>query len=207
MPPPPQQKAAIKKEKNAATKAKRLAPKKAPAKRSRASDVEFDASSEELETETSTKRVKTDKKTTTAQAMPTFVAEKKPDFAGKLDLYNMPLDYLRRFAREMKSEFSAQVAIPKAPYFDKDGAEKDPAFCIEDMDIPPFPMRLKYIRAVDTIGYIGEELNFFPKSDDDAVRSNAPGLMADLKLAGRNPSASRCLRKFLMHRCWVQTKG
>ncbi|KAK0449050.1 uncharacterized protein EV420DRAFT_1767108 [Desarmillaria tabescens] len=216
----PPRKAATKK-KIAATKAKSApAPKKVPAKRSRSSDVESDASSEVSEPEAPAKRVKTDTKTTTAQA--TKAVDEKPDFGGKFDLYNMSLDYLCRFAHgetdyeaiyiailehQEKSEFSAQVAIPKAPYFAEDGAAKDPAFCIEDMDIPPFPLLLKYIRAVDTIGYTDMELNFFPESDDDAVRINAPGLMADLKLARRNPSASCCSGKFLMHRCWMQTKG
>ncbi len=132
----------------------------------------------------------------------------------------MSLDYLRRLGndyealynaileRQEKSEFSAQVAIPKAPYFAEDGAAKDPAFCIEDMDMPPFPLRLKYIRSVDAVGHTDEELNTFPESDDDSdsVRANAPGLISDLKLAGRNPSARCCSGKFLMHRSWTQTK-
>ncbi|SJL15042.1 uncharacterized protein ARMOST_18524 [Armillaria ostoyae] len=213
MPP----KRAATKKKSAATKAKNPQPKKASAKRARASNVESDASSEESEPEVPAKRVKTDEKTTT-QA--TNVVVEKADFAGKFDLYNMSLDYLRRLGndyevlydaileRQEKLEFSAQVAIPKAPYFTEDGAAKDPAFCIEDMDMPPFPLRLKYIRSVDAVGYTDEELDFFPEGDDDSnsVRANAPGLMADLKLAGRNSSARCCSGKFLMHRSWTQTK-
>ncbi|KAK0190105.1 hypothetical protein F5146DRAFT_1054022 [Armillaria mellea] len=193
-------------------------PKKAPAKRGRASNVESDASSEESEFDVPTKRVKTDEKTAAAQA--TNVIKEKANFAGKFDLYNMSLDYLSCLGndyealydtileRQEKSEFSAQVAIPKAPYFAEDGAAKDPAFRIEDMDMPPFPLRLKYIRSVDTVGYTDEELDFFPEGDDDSdsVRANAPGLIADLKLAGRNPSARCCSGKFLMHRSWTQTK-
>ncbi|KAK0209810.1 hypothetical protein IW262DRAFT_1486295 [Armillaria fumosa] len=73
---------------------------------------------------------------------------------------------------------------------------------------PPFPPQLKYIRSVDAVGYTDEELDFFPDGDDDSdsVRANTPGLMADLKLADRNPSARCCSGKFLMHWSWMQTK-
>ncbi|PBK88045.1 hypothetical protein ARMGADRAFT_1085021 [Armillaria gallica] len=132
--------------------------------------------------------------------LPTFVVKEKADFSGKFDLYNMSLDYLRRLGndyealydaileRQEKLEFSAQVAIPKAPYFAEDGAAKDPAFCIEDMDMSPFPLRLKYIRSVDAVGYTYEELSFFPEGDDDS------------------DPARCCSGKFLMHRSWTQTK-
>ncbi|KAK0231767.1 hypothetical protein EDD85DRAFT_971440 [Armillaria nabsnona] len=204
--------------KPAVTKAKNPPePKKSPAKHARASNVESDASSEDSESEVPAKRVKTDGKTKATEA--TNVVKEKAGFSGKFDLYNMSLDYLRRLGndyealydaileRQEKSEFSAQVAIPKAPYFAEDGAAKDPAFCIEDMDMFSFPLRLKYIRSVNA-GYTDEELNFFPEGDDDSdsVRANAPGLIADLKLAGRNPSARCCSGKFLMHRSWTQTK-
>ncbi|KAK0474527.1 hypothetical protein IW261DRAFT_1422828 [Armillaria novae-zelandiae] len=82
---------------------------------------------------------------------------------------------------QKKSEFSAQVSIPKVPYFAED---------------------------VDAIGYIDEQLNFFPEGDNysDSIHANAPGLMADLKLADRNPSVGCCSGKFLMHRSWTQSK-
>ncbi|PBK85264.1 hypothetical protein ARMGADRAFT_1036550 [Armillaria gallica] len=83
-------------------------------------------------------------KTKAAEA--TNVIKEETAFAGKFDLYNMSLNYLRRLGNDYEalyeailerqeiSELSAQVAIPKAPYFAGDGATKDPAFYIEDMD-------------------------------------------------------------------------
>ncbi|KAK0477409.1 hypothetical protein IW261DRAFT_1421111 [Armillaria novae-zelandiae] len=175
--------------------------KKAPAKGPWTSNVKSDVSSEESESE--------------AQ-----VFKEKVNFAGKFDLYHMSLNYLRCLRNDYealydtilehqkKSEFSSQVAIPKAPYFAEDGAMEDPEFRIEDMDIPPFPLHLKYIRSVDAIGYIDEELDFFSEGDNysDSVHANTPGLMADLKLADRNPSVGCCSGKFLMHRSWMQSK-
>ncbi|KAK0213858.1 hypothetical protein IW262DRAFT_1518160 [Armillaria fumosa] len=211
--------------KRAATKKKATAsktknppePKKAPAKRARASDAKSDASSGESDSEVGQNTLRPMKR---QQRLKLPVVKEKADFAGKFDLYNMSLDYLRCLGNDYealydtilehqeKSEFSAQVAIPKAPYFAEDGTAKDPEFRIKDMDMPPFPLRLKYIRSVDAVGYTDEELDFFPDGDDDSdsVHANAPGLMADLKLANRNPSARCCSGKFLMHRSWIQTK-
>ncbi|KAK0472887.1 hypothetical protein IW261DRAFT_1570496 [Armillaria novae-zelandiae] len=132
----------------------------------------------------------------------------------------MSLDYLRCLGNDYevlydtilehqkKSEFSTQVSIAKVPYFAEDSAAEDPEFRIEDMDIPPFPLHLKYIWSVDAIGYIDGQLNFFPEGDNysDSIHANTSGLMADLKLADRNPSVRCCSGKFLMHRSWMQSK-
>ncbi|KAK0465849.1 hypothetical protein IW261DRAFT_1574692 [Armillaria novae-zelandiae] len=190
-----------------------MEPKKAPAKGPWTSDVKSDVSLEESESEAQVKHIKTNENATN-------VFKEKVNFASKFDLYHMSLDYLRCLRNDYKalydtilehqkkSEFSGQVVIPKAPYFAEDGVMEDPEFRIKDMDIPPFPLHLKYIRSVDAVGYIDEELNFFPEGDNylDSVCANALGLMADLKLADRNPSVGCCSGKFLMHQSWTQSK-